>query len=204
MSNTRGSCVSDLESQRACLLFELSRFPRYVRKGVLALPAAAGNAGGKPARKVHIWRVLNQSMIGPQRFLRREHVVEMPGLQATASQQLLGVPGDVRPGHYALEVGHAAADRPGNVSIRALIGEEARQLAAFFQHGHLDVAADRSHRLGELGTKIGAIILGTGALNLRPCVNMRRTQLGSGNDLRFHIATSLATTGAIAPPVASR
>ncbi len=116
----------------------------------------AGLVAFPTAREIEVRGGGDVPVIGRPGRLCGGQVVEVPGREAAAAEQLPGFPGNVLPGDDAVVVGQHAAGGPAHVAPAALEGEEADRLAVVFQDADLDAAADRRDGLGELGPEIGA------------------------------------------------
>src|SRR5262249_43548768 len=157
-----------LEAQGSELALDLARLAQDLIEQPRPGPPPLRAPRVESPRAIEVRRALRPVVMRRERLLLGEQVIEVPGRQAAAVDQLHGVPLDPRRGDHALEVRDLHADREPDVPARALEGEESDGRAVPLEDGHLDVAAHRGHRLGELRSEVRAVEPGRRALDLRP------------------------------------
>src|SRR5262249_55868641 len=102
------------------------------------------------------------------RMLGGCQVIEAPGGQAAASDQLLRVPCQPGPTYQSLEIGHPSADRLPRTPAAVLEREEPYRRVVLLQNSHPHVGANRGHRLRVLRTEKRAMQSRVRTLPARP------------------------------------
>jgi hypothetical protein len=95
-------------------------------------------------------------------------VVEVPRGQGAPVEQLVRAPFGIGADDYAVKVGEASSDRPGEIPVAPLEREEPNRAAGVLEHGHFDIIADGSDGLRELGAEVGVVKKRIGPLDIGP------------------------------------
>src|SRR5687767_8906050 len=92
-----------------------------------------------------------------ERRLVREEMVELPGREPAAVEQLAHGPGRQGPDDDGLKIRQPSADRPPNSPAALLEREERDRSMAVFHDADLNVRPYGSYRLHELGSEVRTV-----------------------------------------------